>query len=324
MIVDFHIHYAPQGLVEKKLGSLSYKIQYSDGIPSYSYHPRLYRLDDHVKAMDAAGIDRAYLSCAAGIEGDIKTCRMVNDDLYEQTQRYKGRIFGLAHVPPLGNQESLTELERAAKKLGFQGAAMASSVQGKDLDAPELWPFYEKVNDLGLFLFVHPCLAVPPIKSFEDYDLARAVGREFNLVLATIRLINGGVLESFPNLKVIMSHLGGGIAALLPRIRSYQEKEFWGTAQDPRHGKLPPKPFNTYLERIYFDTGGFIGYTNPIKAALLELKPCQLVFGSDYPQEIRTEGTMRQFVDGIRNMDISSEDKLRILEKNGEKILGMV
>ena len=33
-----------------------------------------------------------------------------------------------------------------------------------------------------------------------------------------------------------MSHLGGGLSALLGRIRSYQDKDFWGTADNARHG----------------------------------------------------------------------------------------
>ena len=166
----------------------------------------------------------------------------------------------------------------------------------------DLFPFYELVEDLDKFLFIHPCLAVPAVGSFEAFDLARAVGREFNLVMGTIRLINGGVLERFPRLKIVMSHLGGGIAALLGRVRNYQDREFWGTAGDPRHGKNPPRPFDYYLDKIYFDTGGFFGHLNAVKAALLELRPGRLVFGTDYPQEFRSAEAMKGFVDGLRTL----------------------
>lgn len=321
MAIDFHIHYAPEKLVKDKLGGESYKLEYSDGVPSYSFHPRLYRVDLHVADMDQAGVDTAYLSSAPGMEGaDLELCRMINNDLAVQEKTYPGRIKGLAHVPPLGGTEAFKELKRTVSDLGFRGAAMASNVEGFDLDSPELYPFYQAVQELGLFLFIHPCLAVPKISSFDDFDLARSVGREFNLVLGTIRLINGGVLERFPDLRVVMSHLGGGIAALLGRVRNYQNKEFWGTAGDPRHGKLPPKPFDYYLDKMFFDTGGFFGHINSVKAALLEFKPSQLVFGSDYPQEIRSAESMTDFVRGLKELEGGVGET--ILKGNAQRVIG--
>ena len=41
-----------------------------------------------------------------------------------------------------------------------------------------------------------------------------------------------------PNLTVHMAHLSGGIASVLARVRSYQDKDFWGTRGNPRHGMM--------------------------------------------------------------------------------------
>ena len=101
MIVDFHIHYAPEKLVKARLGNESFKLMYSNGIPSYSFHPGLYRTDRHVEAMDLAGVDRAYPSQRPGIEGgNLDLCRMINDDLALWEKRFPSRIKGLAHIPP--------------------------------------------------------------------------------------------------------------------------------------------------------------------------------------------------------------------------------
>ena len=321
MVVDFHIHYAPEKLVKARLGNESFKLVYSNGIPSYSFHPGLYRVDRHVEAMELAGVDRAYISSAPGIEGgNLDLCRMINDDLVLWEKRFPSRIKGLAHIPPLGGSDAFTELRRATGDLGFEGVAMASIVEGRELDSEDLFPFYGMVEGLDKFLFIHPCLAVPAVGSFEAFDLARAVGREFNLVMGTIRLINGGVLERFPRLKIVMSHLGGGIAALLGRVRNYQNREFWGTAGDPRHGKNPPRPFDYYLDKIYFDTGGFFGHLNAVKAALLELRPGRLVFGTDYPQEIRSAEAMKGFVDGLRTL--APDEAHLILEGTASELIG--
>ena len=58
--------------------------------------------------------------------------------------------------------------------------------------------------------------------------MARSIGREFSLIAATVRLINSGLLDRHPDLRIHMSHLGGGIATMLGRIRKYQDKAVLG------------------------------------------------------------------------------------------------
>ena len=322
MIIDFHIHYSPEELVRDKLGpGGSPRTAFVNGMPAYSYHNKLFTLEKHIACMDKAGVDVAVLSSGAGLLNDLNQCCMVNDKLKEVEERFPGRFLGMAHVPPLGGEPSFRELERAAFELGFKGVAMPSVIGETELDAPELRPFYRKVKEMGLFIFIHPALSSPG--AYSDYDLGRSVGREFQLVLAVIRLINGGVLDEFPELNFIISHLGGGIAALMGRIEPFQNKVFWGTADHPRHGKLPREPFGNYLDRLYFDTGGFFGNINAVKCALVEIKPKNIVFGTDYPQEIRDETQIERFVREIKGLPLSMEEIESILCENGKRLLNI-
>ena len=113
---------------------------------------------------------------------------------------------------------------------------ITSENDGLFLDAPEFEPFWTEAERLGMFVFVHPALKLNFSQQFDGYDTARSVGREFSLIMATIRLINSGVFDRHPNLTVHMAHLSGGIASMLGRIRSYQDKDFWGTKGNARHG----------------------------------------------------------------------------------------
>lgn len=320
MIIDFHIHYTPEELVRDKLGlGGSPRTIFVDGAPATTVHDRVFDLEKHIAFMDLAGIDMVVLSSAAGFVNDLNRCRMVNDKLKWVEGRFPGRILGMAHVPPLGGEASLRELERAALDLGFKGVAIPALLGEVELDAPVLRPFYQKVGELGLFIFIHPALSSSG--NYFDYDLGRSVGREFQLVLAVIRLINGGVLDEFPELNIIISHLGGGIAALMSRIVSYQDRAFWGTADHPRHGKLPKEPFKSYLNRLYFDTGGIFGDINPVKCALLEIKAENILLGTDYPQEIRDGMVIKKFVKEIRNLPLTQKQIDTILSENGKKLL---
>lgn len=318
--IDFHVHYTPPEMME---GGGGVSLRYTGGVPTYILHPALGDLEKHIRTMDAAGIDLAVLSSGAGMEGSLESCRQVNDRLKDAEVRYPGRFAGLAHTPPLGGDPAFRELERAVRELGFKGAAATTEVDGRPLDSPELWPYYELLEQLGLFLFIHPSLKPLGIEYMADYDLARCMGREFGLALAVVRLISGGVLDRFPGLRVSFSHLGGGVAALLGRVRLYQDKEFWGTAGDARHGRLPQKPFDYYFQRLFFDTGGFGGEMSAVKAALLEMAPGQILFGSDYPQEIRDPSLLAAYVKEIRALPLPAADIGAMLGANAAGILGL-
>lgn len=320
MIIDFHIHYSPEELVREKLGpDGTPRTIFVNGVPTQMPQRQLFTLEDHITSMDQAGVEVAILSSPAGLVSDLNQCRLVNSKLREVEERFPGRFQGLAHVPPLGGRDSFHELERTVSELGYKGVIISSLLGETELDAPELWPFYRKVEELGLFVLVHPSLTSPG--NYLDYDLGRSVGREFQLVLAVIRLINGGILDEFPGLKFILSHLGGGISALMGRIEPYQDKVFWMTSEHPRHGKLPREPFRNYLDRMYFDLGGCFGNINPVKCALVEIRPENLLFGTDFPQEMRDGKSIKKFVEEIRVLPLSQKQIEGILGENGRRFL---
>jgi hypothetical protein len=71
-------------------------------------------------------------------------------------------------------------------------------------------------------------------------ELWRMLGWEFSLMVATVRLINSGLLDELPSLKIQVSHFGGGIARYLPR--GLQDREKSGTAKIPRHSRRLVRP----------------------------------------------------------------------------------
>jgi len=318
MIVDFQHHFTPRELfkADPDAGNKTYYDE--NGVPAYSFHALLYDLDEHIAMMDEAGIDAAVLSCAEGMCGPLDRCRIANDRIFEAIQNYPGRFIGTAHAHPLGGAAAFRELARCRHELGFPGVVITSEFNGS-LDAPELDPFWAECQKLGLYVFIHPALKLDHGAQFDAYDLARMVGREFSLVQAVVRLINSGVLDRFPELVVQIAHLGGGIASVLGRIRSFQDKQFWGTAGNARHGCLPERDFDHYIrERLIFDTAGFAGDVRSVKASLVELPAERIVFATDYPQEIRDRGKVRSFVDGIRAMGTAGEG---ILDRNTSLLL---
>jgi predicted TIM-barrel fold metal-dependent hydrolase len=311
MIVDFQHHFTPRELIKEDPGDRLIVHYDAQGAPSYTIHRMLYDLDEHIRMMDMADIDAAWLTSAAGMCADLDTSRLCNDKGKKAERDYPGRFIGAAHAHPLGGPEALKELARCRHELGYQGVVITSEAEGLFLDADAFEPFWAEVCRLKMFVFVHPALRLNYSQQFDGYDTARSVGREFSLIMATIRLINSGVFDRHPQLTVHMAHLAGGIASMLGRVRSYQDKEFWGTAGHKRHGLKPRHDFDHYLRHnMVFDTAGFCGDIRSVKSSLVELPAARVVFATDYPQEIRAPEVVRDFVRDIR-----------ALGAHGEKIL---
>ena len=67
MIVDFQHHFTPHELMPKDLGRRKIVSYDEHGAPSFILHWMLFDLDEHIRMMDEAGIDVAFLTSAAGI-----------------------------------------------------------------------------------------------------------------------------------------------------------------------------------------------------------------------------------------------------------------
>jgi predicted TIM-barrel fold metal-dependent hydrolase len=319
MIVDFQHHFTPRELINEDPGD-GMILQYDEtGAPSYSNHRLLFDLDEHVRMMDEAGIGAAMLTSAAAMCADLERSRLVNDKAKQAERNYPNRFIGCAHAHPIGGAEAFKELARCKHELGYDGVVITSEMDGKFLDDPALDPFWAECVKLGLFVFVHPALKLTYPQQFDAYDTARSVGREFSLVMATIRLINSGVFDRHPNLTVHMAHLSGGIASMLGRIRCFQDRNFWGTTGNARHGTNPKRDFDYYIRNnMIFDTAGFAGAISSVKTGLVEIPADRIVFATDYPQEIRERGIVRDFVRDLRTL---GKDGETILSGNTGKLL---
>jgi aminocarboxymuconate-semialdehyde decarboxylase len=319
MIVDFQRHFVPAELARKR-GLYSEKATFAKdgGTPRLTMHSKLYDADAQLRDMDESGIDVSVLSCLLGWDAPLEDCRFINDTLAELQRRFPGRFVGLAQVPALEEKEALNELDRAIKQLGLRGVTITSQVKGHSLDSSLLHSYYAKVSELDVPIFVHPAMVPIGYDFLKDYDLPRILGREVDLSVAATRIIAGGVLDRFPNLKFIIGHFGGGIAAVKDRL----------VAKGYRFGTLK-RPFEEYFDMLFFDLAGFEGGLTALHCALLGIRPDRLVFASDYPQDFTGVSTdtgkgmaaLREYIAAVRGLDLKPEVKDGILGETAARLL---
>jgi len=325
MVIDWEHHYLPEELWLKKGGKKDdRKVIYEHGRPRAQLNPELYDIETHLEVMDAVGIDIAVLSMAGtadNTQAALEECKVWNDRTAEVTKKYPNRFVGLAPIPPFGGDAAFAELNRAVDSLGLKGVVMRSQVEGHLLDSQQLYPFYEKVSALNIPIFVHPSGVQLGFDVLDaPYDLGRPVGRELDLIVATARIILSGVLEDFPDLIFVISHKGGGIAALKERI-DYRFGEP-GTPSNRTDGARINKSFDTYFKKIYFNLAGHAGGMNSVKCALTTITPSRLVFATDYPQNFSEDPMkIRSYIENIKQLEIDEESKELMLGGNAARLL---
>ena len=149
MIVDFQHHFTPHELMPKDLGRRKIVSYDEHGAPSFIMHWMLFDLDEHIRMMDEAGIDVAFLTSAAGMCADLDKSRLCNASAKKAERDYPGRFIGAAHANPLGGAEAFRELARCKHELGFPGVVITSETNDLYLDAPEFEPFWAECAKLG-------------------------------------------------------------------------------------------------------------------------------------------------------------------------------
>src|SRR6266850_4706918 len=317
MIIDFEHHYIPVEL-GRRLGvdpTRKEAVKTRDA----TVHAQLFNIEAQIADMDRVGIDVAVQSCILGWDTILENCQLINDCTAKLQKDFPGRFVGLAHAPVL-DSEGLRELERAVKQLGLKGVTISSQVNGLSLDAKEFTPFYDLIKKLDVPIFVHPALAPKGYSLMNDYQLPVILTREFDLGVAVTRLIAGGMVERYPDLKFVFAHLGGGLAGYKERI-----------ARSSYRFKLP-KSFEEYFDRLYFDMAGFEGSPIALRCALEGIHPERLVFATDYPQNFNNSNPRQgknvdgvsEYINEIRALPLDTEVKDDMLGKTAARLLKLV
>ncbi len=281
-------------------------------------------LENHIRFMDDAGIDMALLTT-----NQVKTLDQMkrwNDRCAQVVKKYPKRYVGFASVPPTGGKAALEELERAVKGLGLKGVHIWTRSNNAFLDSRDMWPFYEKVSELGIPIDVHILGEVPGFDALQaPYALYYVVVREFDMAASVLRLCLGGVLEEFPDLKFIMNHFGGGVSSIIERLdtySSYADRPGW---PDFYLGKrLITRPWREYFNKLYFNMAGREIGIESLKCALNNISPKKLLFATDWPFnfDYEPEGVKR-YVEAIRKLDLPAADIDAMLGGNAARLMGI-
>lgn len=271
-----------------------------------------------LEAMDKAGIDLAVLSVTVpGVQGEsdtkaaIRIARDANDLLAREVQKRPDRYAGFAHLAMQDAKAAADELQRAVTDLRFKGALINGQTAGHYLEEDQYLPFWERVQDLDVPVYLHPGdMADHPAMFAQRPELNGAVWA-WTVETAThaLRLVFGGTFNRFPRVKVILGHMGETLPFLLWRFDSRWKLEL---------GKeIPPGslPSDIIKRNIVITTAGVCA-AGPLIEAIGALGEDSVMFSVDYPYEDTVVAA-----DFIESAPVSEKVRAKICYGNAERLL---
>ena len=235
--------------------------------------------------------------------------RILNDHIAGVVDQYPQNCIGLGTLPLQSAKLAIAEAERC-RQIDLRGIQIGSHINDWNLDAPELFPILEALQDLGLALLVHPWEMMGS-DSMPKYWLPWLVGMPAEQSRAICCMIFGGVLEKLPRLRVCFAHGGGSFPFTIGRIQHGFEMrpDLVGTDNDkgPRH----------YVGKFYLDS---VVHDPKALAYLIDLFGTEnLMLGTDYPFPLgeQVPGS------GIDALSLSDRQREQIYHQSALEWLGI-
>ncbi|MFZ2066860.1 MAG: amidohydrolase family protein [Xanthobacteraceae bacterium] len=329
MPIDVHAHYVPHRLIDtleehaRDYGVSLVKtppqcaLHFDYGLKIRPFFSKLIEpVEQRLAGMAAQGVATQVLSIwpdifAYGLPGPVgaRWHRLLNECLSELCNKHAGEFALFASVPLPDAAAAAREAEYAMKQLGAAGLVIAANVEGVNLGELALDEFWDAAVKLDAPVFIHPVQAMPPPR-VAKFALVQIAQYTFDTTLCVGSLIFSGVLDRFPNLRVILSHAGGAFPYLLGRFDCMHAR-----MDRAAQGDVATATPSAYVQRFHYDT---ITH-NPMQLRWLAEAATvdRIVLGSDYsfpPADLDPVGTVREA--GFAEADVS-----KILDGNALKLM---
>jgi len=312
MKIDVHAHYFPQEYLDRldhygasRVTSLIRKMNL--GSADFS------GLEDHFRNMDRSGVDLQILSVSGQLpyfaqESHAADAARLANDIYARIVREHPTRFAAFACTPLPHVEAaMEETRRALDDLGMAGVTVGTVVMGRSIADPAFDKFFAELNRRGAAVFIHPIGGSLSSEFIESSNLVWPVGAPLEDTVCMLQFMRSNFPHRFPDLKIILPHLGGFAPFLAARLDQLKDHFLPDSATPP----------SVQAKYFWYDT------VNANPAALrctMELVGAdRLLLGTDYP--FWRDDAFKLCVDYVGNAGLALADVERIFSGNFKRLL---
>jgi len=255
--------------------------------------------------------------------------RIGNDGLAEIVARHPDQFVGYSALLPMNVPEAaVREAERVLAN-GANAVQIASNVNGRPLDEPEFWPIFEVIAKSGKPILLHPARTreMPdyPTEKHSKYEICSVLGWPYETGVTLARLVFSGIMDRYPDLKVIAHHLGGVIPYLEGRV-GHSWDQLGARTSDEDYAsllkRLKKRPYD-YFKDFYGDTA-VEGARAATVCGLDFFGAEHVLFASDCPfDKEKGPGYIRSTIAVIESLGLSAADKEHVCHGNARRMFGL-
>jgi uncharacterized protein len=259
----------------------------------------------------------------------VEAARVANDGMAEICRKWPHKFPTFVAALPMNDvPAALGEMDRAIGMLGAKGVQIGTSVNGRPLDDPALFPIFERItNHHDLPIWMHPfrpaTVADYRTESKSRYEIWQVLGWPFETSVAMARIVFSGMLDRLPTMRIVTHHCGGVVPYLAGRADTLWAQLGSRTADEDYSAVLKrmSKPPIEYFKMFFGDT--VLGGSAPaLRCGLEFFGPDHVVFASDCPFD--PEGGpmfIREGIRSVEDLDLPDAIKEKIYYANAARLL---
>lgn len=300
--------------------------------------PSLIDMDLRFRQMDEFDDYVQIINCAAPPVEDFgdptlarEMARIANEGLADLVAKHPDRFAGFAACVPMAEGDAaVEEVEYAVNELGALGVQIYTHVNGHPLDEPRFEPFWAKMAEIDKVIQVHPCRNSTwsdyPSEERSKFEIWWVFGWEYDLSAFMSRVVFGGVLERYPELKILIHHGGSMVPHFAGRVGPGWDQLGARTPAD-QHEDIEGYPLTKrpieYFKQFYADTALF-GAEHAVRCSLEFYGADHVLFGSDCPFDPeKGPGYIRATLKNLAELDLSDAEREAILAGNARRLFGL-
>ncbi|MBR1542343.1 MAG: amidohydrolase [Bacteroidaceae bacterium] len=254
-------------------------------------------LEDHLKFMNDAGIEKSILTLPApqpyfGDKAEtVAVIRQTNEAAAKLKAEHPDKFLFCAALPLPDVDAAIEEAIYALDVLHADGIKLATNSRGQYLGEEALDPLMKLLSDRGAVVILHPHKPDPYPKQVMGQTPLAMYEYLAETTRALANMIARNVLARYPGMKVVVPHCGSYMPLAVPRMKAI----YPAVLAKQMVGEID---WDANLKCLYYDLAGAAS-VQTIKMMLTVTEPSHIMYGSDYPYVAAPILTMK--INQLRN-----------------------